>query len=414
MLRQQGRNAKLKEAIEKGVGLRFGAPSSLPVRIPEQAKVLATSVSAPMDRTSRFLKLQAHRVGLSKKDRRAGELRHEKELELSKAILAGAPTAKQCVRIIWQFPDLLGQVPEALRSQRVCETAVERSKQTLEIFLQVPEAMRNRRICYLVLERSKGALEVFSHVPLEALSERMCLRAIELNPRTLQLIPAEMRTTQMEMQAISAEPSLKDLATRPGVLEAFNMGWSLQGLLAMPKKERTLTACLNALLVAADASSRVRILDIAPPDVRSLIVSGRAALSAAAKAIPEMRSHVLRLSSGRALKYMADVSDEELNQLVGVNGGLLFAIPSERMTVDLCARALRRSPDIAERLERRHGIEYFQQVVGRMAMLSEDRKVLDGDGFDVDRAHLAETPWEPDEDESMEVVEEDVVDRPAG
>lgn len=357
--------AAMEASIAKGI--RFGG---LPVSPMPRATSDSRRAAGPLHAGVGLLsKLREHGIAS------AVPLKPEVSLEEARTMLVDSPTRRDCVPIVRRYPELLALVPEALRSYRLCEIA---------------------------MVSSKGAPSVFEHVPKASLDEPMCLRAVSGDPRSLRLIPIDRRTTRMEMKALSRDPSLRAHASRPGVLDAVGRGWSSKGLGEVPEEERTFDACVNAMVVASDRGERQRVLKtLAPSNVKKLFRSGRAVKHIHDGSFrSELFDLLIKASGGRAIRHFPQLTTEQLERAVQINGRTIAFLPTSYWSEKVCALAVRRSPDMWAAITDEMGVEFYQRVVAfsaAMAMPSdpEDEAWSDADIF-------AGLPWEPDEDEEAD------------
>ncbi|MDN8616514.1 hypothetical protein [Variovorax ginsengisoli] len=360
--------AAMEATITKGI--RFGG---LPVTPMSQATNDSPRAASPVHARAYVLSKLRDR-GVSS----AVPLKPGVSLEEARAMVAESPPRTDCGAIVRRYPELLALVPEALRSYSLCEIA---------------------------MVSSMGAASVFEHVPKACLDEPTCLRAIAGDPRSLRLIPIDRRTTRIEMKALSRDPALRLHATRPGVLDAVDRGWTSAGLLKVAEERRTFNACVNAMVVASDRSAQQRVLkSVAPSNVKQLFRSGRAVKHIHDEFFrSELFDLLIKASGGRAVLHFPQLTTEQLERAVQIAGRAITFLPTSYWSEKVCALAAGRSPGVWALIAEEMGVEFYQRVVALSAGMTtpsdpEDEAWSDDDIF-------AGLPWEPDEDDDEDASE---------
>ena len=102
------------------------------------------------------------------------------------SLKVGLRNERQALAYVKQAPESLGQVPRALRTDRVCEQAVQGDGEALE---HVPKALRTAALCDAAVA-NKGAALAF--VPAALKTAEMCREAVRPEaPNTLKFVPTK-------------------------------------------------------------------------------------------------------------------------------------------------------------------------------------------------------------------------------
>ena len=117
-------------------------------------------------------------------------------------VLGDVPEARRsdamCLAAVSQNAEALRHVPEERRSDAICLAAVSQSGLTLE---RVPEARRSDAICLAAVSQNGKALR---HVPEARRSDAICLAAVSENGRAaLEHVPEARRSEEVVFAAIS-------------------------------------------------------------------------------------------------------------------------------------------------------------------------------------------------------------------
>ena len=139
---------------------------------------------------------------------------------------------------------MLSYVPEAFRTEELCQNAV---KNCGDMLRNVPEKFKTKELCTEAIEQDGCALKF---VPEELKTEEFCRKAMEKDVRALAFMPEEFKTAEMcfeavKQEGIALESVPEEFKTQELCAEAIKSnGYALQ---FVPKAFKTKELCLEAV-----------------------------------------------------------------------------------------------------------------------------------------------------------------------
>jgi hypothetical protein len=103
--------------------------------------------------------------------------------EMSKELV----TEEFCMAVVQKNGYTLRYVPNELKTQAVCRSAVE----SCGYLLDVPEALKTEELCLIAVQKKGSALR---NVPKKLMTEAVCIAAVKQDENVLELVPKKLQS----------------------------------------------------------------------------------------------------------------------------------------------------------------------------------------------------------------------------